>query len=230
MKIAIIDDEKIFREKIKAFVESIIPDAEITLYKSGDDYIESKAEDELVFVDIEMPGIDGFETIAGAKKINSKAKFIITTTHTELSRKGYKVDAFRYIDKTMMEDEIKEAIEAYINIRKDNEFVEIQIQGEKCNVLIGTILYFETEKRKVMMTTKKDNIICDDNINNIYEKLKNYNFYMPFRSSIVNLKYVSNFDNNRIEMSDGHWVNLSRCKYQEFKSIYFDYKFNNANM
>lgn len=230
MKVAIIDDEKRYRKKIKSCVESMMANADIKLYESGNDFIESRNGEELVFVDIEMPGIDGFQTITEAKKINPEARFIITTTHTELSRNGYKVDAFRYIDKTMLEDEIKEAIESYKNIRKDNEFVEIQIKGEKCNVPIGTILYFETEKRKVMMTTNKENIICDNNINELYHVLKNYNFYMPFRSSIVNLKYVSSFDNNTIVMSDEHIVNLSRRKYQEFKSKYFEYKFNHANM
>lgn len=230
MKIAIIDDEKRFREKIKNCVERIISDAEITIYESGNEFIKSRDEIELAFVDIEMPGIDGFKTIIEAKKINPQARFVITTTHTELSRNGYRVDAFRYIDKTALEDEIKEAIESYMNIRADNEFIGIRIKGEKCNVPIGTILYFETEKRKVMMVTNKENVLCDNNINELYEVLKEYNFYMPFRSSIVNMKYVSSFDSYTIVMSDEHMVNLSRRKYQEFKSKYFEYKFNHSNM
>lgn len=230
MKIAIVDDEKRYREKIQDCVKAMLPNAITELYKNGNDYIKSRDGAELVFVDIEMPGMDGFETIMEAKKINPDAKFIIITTHTELSRNGYKVDAFRYIDKTMLEDEMVEAIESYINIRKDNEFIEIQIKGEKCDVPIGTLLYFETEKRKVLMVTNKERIICDNNINELYEILKKYNFYMPFRSSIVNLKYVSSFDNHTIVMSDEHMVNLSRRKYQEFKSKYFEYKFNHANM
>lgn len=230
MKIAIVDDEEWFREKIKNYVENIVPNSQILLYQSGNEFLRSRDEFELVFMDIEMPGIDGFQTIAEAKKINVDAKFIIITTHTELSRVGYKVEAFRYIDKLRLEHEIQESIESYLEIRKEKQSLPIRIEGHECSVTIGDILYFETEKRKVVMTIKKSNIICDMPINELYEKLKKYNFYMPFRSSIINFKYVSSFDKNTIIMMDGHSVNLSRRKIAEFKGKYFEYKFNNANM
>lgn len=230
MKIAIIDDEKRYREKIKKCVESIIPDVEITLYECGSAFIEDMGNPEIAFVDIEMPDIDGFETIMKAKKINPETKFVITTTHTELSRKGYQVNAFRYIDKTMMEDEIREAIDSYIDIRKEMKTTEIHIMGKKHDVSIGDILYFETQKRKVQMVTNTGSFICDDNINELYRCLNQYYFYMPFRSSIVNLKYVLEFDKHMIKMTDGHQVNLSRRKYEEFKGIFFEYKFKKSNM
>lgn len=230
MKIAIVDDEKRYRNKIRDCIKRNISDVEIRLYESGDAFLQSKEEPELAFIDIEMPGMDGFETIEKGKIFYTETKFIITTTHTELSRSGYKVNAFRYIDKTTMEEEIQEAITSYINIRKDIAFIDVKIEGREYKVSTEKILYIETEKRKVMMTTVKETICCDSNINELYGRLEKYNFYMPFRSSVVNLKYISSFDNNTIIMLDGHKVNLSRRKYQEFKGKYFEYKFNYANM
>lgn len=230
MKIAIVDDEKRYRDKIRDCIECNISDAEIRLYESGDAFLQSKEEPELAFIDIEMPEMDGFETIERAKLFYTETKFIITTTHTELSRSGYKVNAFRYIDKIMMETEIQEAITSYVNIREDIAYLDIKKEGKEYKISTEKILYFETEKRKVMMTTVKDTIVCDSNISELYSKLEKYNFYMPFRSSIVNLKYISDFDNNTIIMLDGHRINMSRRKYQEFKSKYFEYKFKRANM
>ena len=55
------------------------------------------------------------------------------TTHTEMSRKGYLVNAFRYIDKSNMSKEIVEAINAAEVLLRRNDNIEINIVG----VIIG---------------------------------------------------------------------------------------------
>ena len=59
-----------------------------------------------------MPDKDGFQTLQEYKIINESCISIILTTHSELSNKGYRVDAFRYVDKTNMIEELKEAFES----------------------------------------------------------------------------------------------------------------------
>ena len=59
--------------------------------------------------------------------------YIILTTHTEMSRKGYLVNAFRYIDKSNMSKEIVEAINAAEVLLRRNDNIEINIVG----VIIG---------------------------------------------------------------------------------------------
>ena len=57
----------------------------VDLYSSGEEYLEKEEIYDVTFVDIEMPGIDGFETIRRARKYNANGIYIILTNHIEMS-------------------------------------------------------------------------------------------------------------------------------------------------
>ena len=101
MNIAIVDDESHWRKCVREEIGKICNNKEncIDIYEDGKTYLQSKKQYDISFVDIEMPDMDGFQVIEHAKKGNSEGIYIILTTHTEMSRKGYLVNAFRYIDK-----------------------------------------------------------------------------------------------------------------------------------
>ena len=135
MKIAIVDDETHWRNIVKAEVEKIYNSKEICIdiFRDGITYLKSEKQYEVSFIDIEMPDMDGFQVIECAKEANNDGIYIILTTHTEMSRKGYLVNAFRYIDKSNMSKEIVEAINAAEVLLRRNDNIEINIVG----VIIG---------------------------------------------------------------------------------------------
>ena len=113
MRIAIIDDEMYWRTTAEQIVIQHYSNVEVIIdtYQSGKQYLNSKIQYDISFVDIEMSGVDGFETIEKARTYNQDGVYIILTTHTEMSRKGYLVNAFRYIDKINLTDEMIEAMQ-----------------------------------------------------------------------------------------------------------------------
>lgn len=135
MNIAIVDDETHWRNIVKAEVEKIYNSKEICIdiFRDGITYLKSEKKYEVSFIDIEMPDMDGFQVIECAKEANNDGIYIILTTHTEMSRKGYLVNAFRYIDKSNMSKEIVEAINAAEVLLRRNDNIEINIVG----VIIG---------------------------------------------------------------------------------------------
>ena len=110
MKIAIVDDEAYWREKAEECIkEEMKNEIELTVYDNPISYLESKDEYDISLIDIEMDELDGFETIKKAREKNKDTIFMILTTHTEMSRRGYLVNAFRYLDKMNLKEELKEA-------------------------------------------------------------------------------------------------------------------------
>ena len=79
MQIAICDDEKsiglILEEKIK----KLLPDAVIEKYLSGDELIASGCEPDILFLDIQMPGMDGMETARLLRQKNERMVLIFVT-------------------------------------------------------------------------------------------------------------------------------------------------------
>ena len=112
MRVAIVDDEERWRTKTEEIVTKFNAEEclEIDKYASGEIFLKKAELYDIVFLDVEMKQLDGFETASGYREIFPKAMIIILTTHTELSRKGYMVNAFRYVDKTNIEEELTEAL------------------------------------------------------------------------------------------------------------------------
>ena len=103
MKIAIVDDEVKWRnlasDVVKGYTEKT---DKIDTFESGVEFIKNNGEYNVVLMDVDMPEMDGFETIMNYKEQYSESIIIILTTHLNCARKGYLVDAFRYVDKTKM--------------------------------------------------------------------------------------------------------------------------------
>ena len=129
MKLAIIDDEQHWRYSAEQIVSKYYANVEVNIdiYENGEQYLKSKVKYDISFVDIEMPGVDGFTTIERAREYNSEGIFIILTTHTEMSRKGYLVNAFRYIDKIKLVDEMLEAMRSAEILFRRNRKIEVNI-------------------------------------------------------------------------------------------------------
>jgi len=85
MRIAIVDDEMHWRTTAKQLVSQHYSNVEVDvdIYESGEEYLDSKIQYDISFVDIEMYGIDGFETIERARAYNPDGVYIILTSICE---------------------------------------------------------------------------------------------------------------------------------------------------
>ncbi len=142
MKIAIVDDEQKWRNLALNVVRDYTDEAdEIEVFNSGVEFLERNAEYNIVLMDIDMPEMDGFETIVNYKAEHLESIIIILTTHLDCARKGYLVDAFRYVDKTKMKVELKEAFEKVREINIKNSFSLTAKSGsETKSILLRDIL------------------------------------------------------------------------------------------
>lgn len=224
------DDERwieIARQEVLDYWQQ---DIDIFTYRSGITFLEAQETFDFILMDIEMPEMDGFDTIKAYRKRNENGLVLILTTHTEMSRKGYQVDAFRYIDKLQMKEELQEAFSA-ARLRLTGEkkvLIPIKMMGE-IEVPLKKIIYFEVVLRTVKMYTDTGEYICMEQISKLEKRLKPEGFFMPYRSYLLNFEWVRSFTNNEIIMKNGASLILSRRKYSEWKNAYLDWKFNVAN-
>lgn len=231
MRISIVDDDKNWRERVKDEILKYekCEDFEIDLFASGDSYLNSKEHYDISFIDIEMPGIDGFETIAKAKESGEDGIYVILTTHAEMSRKGYVVNAFRYIDKAYLE-ELKEAIDSAIIVLGRNEKIKVNVIGDGPRELVlKNIIYIETEKHYIVIHTKQGSIKCSNNMSEIENMLHGKWFCRCHNVYIVNLDEISHIDDRIVYLSNGADIDISYRRMSQFKKLYINRQYECAN-
>ena len=229
MKIAIVDDELYWHNEAETIICQCV-DAEIDNYSDGKEFLLSTKKYDVVFMDIEMPSMDGFDTIKKARELNLESIYIIMTTHSEMSRKGYLVNAFRYIDKQNMKEEVPEAINSANIILDNDRKISVNVIGKGLlDINLSNILYIETEKHRVLVHTNNDVVRCGDSMIELENKLLKDNFYRCHNAYIVNLDAVNKIEKTYTILKNGEKVEISRRKYQEFGNRYLERRFNCAN-
>lgn len=232
MKIAIVDDEQKWRnlafDVVKIYSNKL---DEIDIFNSGVDFLKSNVEYNIVLMDIEMPEIDGFDTITNYKVEHPESIIIILTTHLDCARKGYLVDAFRYIDKTKMKDEIKEAFEKIKEINRKNNFSLVGMDGNITkNISVKDILFIETRGRGSLVNTIDRCYECNEKINNLEIELAEYGFFKCHKSFLINLNSVEHIDKEFVYFAQNKKAYLSVRKYTETKKRYIAAKKKFASM
>ena len=231
MRIAIVDDQEMWRicveELIKKHYGENTP--QIDHYDCGESFCD-KEEYDVVFMDIEMKQMDGFETAKRYKQNNCDALILFLTTHVELSRRGYMVNAFRYIDKACIVDELEEALTAIDELPKKDRVIAFRVVNmAEMHIRVKDILFVETDKRNIIVHTIARDYISNKRIEEVEEELKDCGFFRCHKSYLVNLERIRKIDRIYVYFANDTKAMVSTRKYTELKNKFFEYNSMIAN-
>ncbi len=229
MKIGIVEDEAVWGDKIQTIIEKYCKDknisSQINSYNSGKDFMKN-ADADLLFLDIELAeGEDGFEIAEQLMNLGSKCKVCFLTSHTELARFGYRVNAFRYIDKKHLE-EINEAIDFFLKTKIQDRIVFCNgTAGIRIKISLNELLLVETNGRKLryLMLDGSEHL-CEGQISETARSLSQFGFFQIHRSYIVNLKYIEKVNGHEVTLCNGLKVVIGRIHSKEFKKEFFKWR------
>ncbi len=231
MRIAIVDDEKNWQAIVEAWIRKFPwnVEIEVDVFANGEDFCDA-GEYDVVFMDIEMPGMGGFEAAKICKEKSKETIMVFLTVNTELSRQGYLVNAFRYIDKQYFESEIEEALRAILDLCNKNHVLKFHmLRTGDYEIPLEDILYMETDRRNVVIHTMKQAATSNRKIEELEEELKDYWFFRSHKSYLVNLVNIHEVGKKDIKFANGEIAMLSVRRRSEFKHRYMEYKFRYAN-
>ena len=89
MQIAICDDEVSMVQILEEKIKKLLPDAVIEKYLSGNEMIASRSKPDILFLDIQMPGMDGMETAKVLRQDNEDMILIFVTAAEEYVFQAY---------------------------------------------------------------------------------------------------------------------------------------------
>lgn len=225
LNIAVCDDEEVICRQIKELIEKRMADSCIDVYDSGKKLLAAEKLYDMVFLDIQMDGINGIETARALReKQNDKTVIIFITAMKEYVFEAFDVSAFHYLLKPIDETKFTEVLrraawEVESRRKQEQEPLLIRTKKRSMTFLKNDILYVESRGKKVEIHTKEKNIEIYASMNELESQLGS-GFYRCHRGYLVNMIYIAEYSGEDITLSNGETVYLSKEKYSEFVKTY----------
>lgn len=231
MKALIVDDEKDVSQALKLLLNKTCPDIEVIgVVHSAMDAVKALKKEmaDVLFLDIEMPGGNGFDLL---EIVDNKELYVIfTTAHSEYAIKAIKNGAKDYILKPVDPDEL---INSVAKARKEIESIKTNGSSTK----MSTTLSISTPKG-LMFVNKEDviyikadgrysELYCKDeqrytvckNIGEYEDELSKDFFFRVHKSYLINCKHVvkiNSSDGGFVQMNNNSEIEISKRKKAEF--------------
>ncbi len=228
MRIAVCDDENIFAQCLCKRLEGFSSDMLIAVYLSGSELVRDMSSGrkfDAVFLDIEMPGLNGLDAAKKLRELGGELSIVFLTSHTELAMEGYEVDALRFLPKDCSDKKLGEALQAIQRELGSKPNVVIKQKGEEIIVLPEKIIYAEADNNTVHFYLDDDTISARMKLTEALEMLEKAanSFVRVHRCTIVNLSHVKKYTTKEILLDNGLTVPVSKSCAAQFKEKMFEY-------
>lgn len=227
-RIAVVEDEKLHAEMAVTLLETCLAEREagycIREFSSAQAFLfeweQNQAWDAL-FIDIQMPGLNGMELARKIREENRQVSIIFVTGMTDYLQEGYEVEALYYLIKPVDEKKMRYCVERIFE-RLDRRGMEktIVVEAEAkdgrhvlLKILPREIVYIEAFAHNTELHAKESVYCVREGIGMWQKCLPGEEFVSCHRSYLVNLLYVSRLEKNTVVLEDGSELPLSRRSY-----------------
>ncbi len=245
MKAIIIDDEKHASESLRLLIEEYTPQVEV-IAEANDPFqglgLLTAHRPQLLFLDVEMPHLNGFDLLAKAKDLRFET--IFTTAYDEFAVKAFKHNAIDYLLKPIEEDELKQAV-AKAQERLTSSDLQFKFHAllnqlgktdqSEGKISLPTMEGLEFVKLSEIIRCQSDSnytevilgegkkIVVSKTLKEVEELLPAQIFVRVHHSHVVNLNHIKRYQRGSggvLIMDNEDHVNVSRSKKNDFlKSI-----------
>ena len=236
----IIDDEPkgrlALREKLNLYCTNVKVVAEASNGKEAISLIQQH-HPQLLFLDVEMPVMNGFEMLNNIKERNFH--IIFTTAYDQYAIKAIKYAAFDYLLKPIDIEELRFSISKIDQIEnktlgKQVEIMQQNLQLPKKNFNklavpslegllffdVSSIIHLEAHSNyTIIHFTNHPKVTASKTLKEFEELLSADIFFRPHHSHIINLQFIKRYikgDGGQVELENGTYVDISRRKKEDF--------------
>ena len=231
MRIIICDDDITFADKLQKEIGSFFAQRSLALpefvtYHTGEQLLEDTGSKDLIFLDMELPGIDGILVGRELKAQNPSSIIFVITSFSEYLDDAMRFHVFRYLTKPLevrrLHRNLLDALDVY---SRTSQTVLVETADDGFfKVAVADIIFLEAHAHIVTIYTT-DRAFSSPRPMQYWRGLLPVNcFFQTHRSYLVNMRFVTSFDHCDIFLCQGQYkAYLTKRKYTEFKKQYMLY-------
>ena len=233
IRCAVCDDESVIVKQITGILEDLLKEkglvAEVREYTNSRELYYDVYDDvyfDIVFLDIEMPDLNGFDIAKLLKEKQPECLVIFLTAFRQYAIDAFELEIFRYIPKDEVDMRFRkyltEAVELICELDEKSYIIELKGRLEK--IPYKNIRYLKK-------SGKYTSIHCTDNveikvrkpINIVVEELDSPEFVIIDRGCAVNICYISKLSNKDVFLKNGERLPISRSNIKNIHSLVVQY-------
>ncbi|MBQ1493007.1 MAG: response regulator transcription factor [Blautia sp.] len=198
---------------------------QVRVFQTGAQFLDAyHGEFDLVFLDIKMPGISGMQTARELRDLDDSVGIIFTTNLAQYALQGYEVEAIDFIVKPISPFILKRKMDKARRILSGRQEGSLLVNTENGIVRLraSEIHYVEKNKNYLCYHTEKGEIKERGTIKELKNRLEGYGFAECISGCLVNLKYVSYIESDRIRLG-GDVLPISRGMRKSFMMEYLKF-------
>ena len=234
LKIAVCDDNQEELSHITALLEAYQKERGTSLsYKPFLSSVElaSTAQSggySLYLLDAIMPALDGIGLAKEIRSFDKAASIIFLTSSPEFAVESYSVKASNYLLKPVSTELLAASLDELLeeaSLRQEKYVVLRSSIGIR-KIRLSQIVYAEAQERRILYHLENGEVLeCTGRFSSVCEDLlKNREFFLPHRSFLVNMSYISTIGNTDIQMQTGQIIPLAQRRLVEIKEYYLAYQ------
>ena len=230
LRVGICDDEPLIIEVMRRIILEIADknawEINIRCFESGKELLEAVDTLEAVFLDIDMPELDGIETGKRIGERNQECKIIMATSRADKFKDAFRIQAFRFVTKPFDENEIEEALQAIFHTQIGMETIELYEKRNSYQIPQKDIRYitaYDGYSEFVVSGRDANRILRKDcSLSELEQELSKELFFRVSRQYIVNLGQIAEYAKRSIHIQ-GKKILISRRRKKEFEQAYLEY-------
>ena len=229
IRIAICDDEKHMSDHIRAMTSDFFrkknKEIQFRTFSSGEELLSYDGQIDILFLDIQMKGMDGIETARKLRDSKFQGFLIFITVLKEMVFQSFEVQAYDYLVKPVDEKQFEKTMERlYTSMQNVGEYSLLVQKGYEGRIIReDEIVFCEVIDRKIYLNLTSGEVVdYYERIENLETKLGSH-FFRCHRSYLINLKHLKGYKNGTAYMDNGKEVPVARLRSKEFSGVVLQY-------
>lgn len=215
LKIAICDDEIEFAGVLSQILKNFYVNQirEIFIFDSPQKLIVSKENYDIIFLDIDMPVMNGIEL--SKKYMKTKTEIIFVTNKEALVFEAYNsTESFGFIRKNQLKQDLFRVMQRYFKLKKSEYTLKIKFEQKLIALNNTDVIYIEKQVNSVIIHTAKKNYKIRKTLSELESELEKYGFVRTHIGYLINLDYIDLIEKNQVILKNKETVPISRNRYK----------------
>lgn len=216
LTVAIVEDDPVAADRLRSCLDAYSADTgeqlDVIEFREPTRFLDGyRPQYDIVFMDIEMPTMDGMTAAARLREVDAQVVLIFVTNMAQYAAKGYEVDAMDYIIKPFapadFDRKFRRAVAA---CRHSSSALVVAQQGGSHRVLLRDIRYIEVRGHSLVLHTEQGVVRGAGTLQDTERKLGGEGFLRCSKAFLVNQKHVSTVKGSVLTMTSGEQLAIGR--------------------